>query len=70
MEIIRFTDKKTQARNTRRIKDIIATSPNGDVFEFSIIKDFATEHNLCNSSIVERLKNRQKQHKGWSFKYK
>lgn len=69
-ENIRFTDKKTQARNTRRIKDIIATSPNGDVFEFSIIKDFATEHNLCNSSIVECLKNRQKQHNGWSFKYK
>lgn len=67
---IRFTDKKTQARNTRRIKDVIGISPNNEIFEFSIIKDFAMEHNLCRSCITECLKNRKTNHKGWVFKYK
>lgn len=67
---IRFTDKKTQARNTRRIKDIIGISPENNFFEFRIIKDFALEHNLCNTSIVECLKGRQRNHKGWVFNYK
>lgn len=67
---IRFTDKRTQARNTRRIKDIIGISPDGMVFEFSIIKDFAKSNNLCNSSVTLCLKGKQSNHKGWIFKYK
>lgn len=67
---IRFTDKKTQARNTRRIKDITAINPNGDCFEITVIKDFAIENNLCGSSISLCLKGRQGNHKGWIFRYK
>lgn len=67
---IRFTDKKTQARNTRRIKNCIAISPSDQIYEFSIIKDFAEEHNLCNSCISLCLRGKQDIHKGWKFKYK
>lgn len=67
---IRFTDKRTQAINTRRIKNIIATSPTGEIFHFRVIKDFAEKHDLCRSCITLCLKGVQSEHKGWTFKYK
>lgn len=66
---IRFTDKRTQAINTRRIKNILGISPNGEEFHFRVISDFASEHSLCRSSITSCLYGKQKSHKGWRFEY-
>lgn len=66
---IRFTDKRTQATNTRKIKNIIAKSPSGCIYHLRVIKDFAEEHGLCRSCITLCLKGKQDNHKGWKFEY-
>lgn len=41
-------------------------SPNGKLYEFDNIKNFAKEHNLIDCNLVEVLNKNRKHHKGWS----
>lgn len=51
-------------------KYIIATSPNGEIYEFFNQCEFSRIHNLRQSAISSCLTGWKKTHKGWKFKYK
>ena len=50
-------------------KNVKSISPNGKIFKFQNIAKFAREHNLTAPNIIECLKGRAVQHKGWTFSY-
>lgn len=67
---IRWTDSTTQNRNTRRIKEFYAYSPDGLIYLSNNQSMFALNHNLSHSKISAVLLDKIKSHKGWTFEYK
>ena len=58
------------ANNTRLLKEFIAISPDGEIYESLSQSIFARENNLKVVSINNCLNKRQLSHKGWKFNYK
>lgn len=48
----------------------IAVSPEGKKYTVKNQSDFATKHNLRQSTISDCLSGRVKRHRGWTFQYK
>lgn len=48
----------------------IGISPDGEMYEFLIISEFAREHDLDFRHVSACLKGKLNQHKGWKFYYK
>ena len=67
---IRWTDSTTQNRNTRKIKEFYAYSPDGLIYLSNNESMFALNHNLSHSKISAVLLDKIKSHKGWTFEYK
>lgn len=68
-ENIRWATKKEQAANTRKLKNFIATNPQGESFLGYCQQEFARQFGLAATKITACLKGRRKTHKGWSFAY-
>ena len=66
---IRFVTMYIQNRNRRTNRKCVGISPNGEIYYFKVISDFAKQHDLCNSCITMCLKRKQDKHKGWTFYY-
>ena len=66
---IRFVTMYIQSRNRRTNRKCVGISPNGEIYYFKVISDFAKQHDLCNSCITMCLKRKQDNHKGWTFYY-
>lgn len=48
----------------------LATSPNGEIFTFTNIKEFSRENNLSDTHVGNCIRGKEKSHKGWTFKIK
>jgi hypothetical protein len=49
---------------------IIATSPDGEEFEFWNRAEFARQHNLNKGNVSAAINGKQSHHKGWTFRFK
>ena len=65
----RWATASMQAGNTRNLREFIAVSPSGKVFESENQSRFARSHNLSKSCINNCLRGKQKTHQGWRFCY-
>jgi hypothetical protein len=54
-------------RTESKLESFIATSPSGETFTPTGIRDFAKEHGLNHAGIIQCLNETYKQHKGWKF---
>lgn len=54
-------------RKHKSLKSFIATSPDGETFDVTGIRQFAKKHNINHAGIVQCLNGKQKQCKGWKF---
>ena len=66
---IRFVTANIQSRNRRTNRKCVGISPNGEIYHFKVISDFAKQHGLCKSCITLCLQGKQDKHKGWTFYY-
>lgn len=66
---IRFVTADIQSRNRRTNRKCVGISPNGEIYYFKVISDFAKQHGLCKSCITLCLQGKQDKHKGWTFYY-
>lgn len=64
--INKYMGNQTQISN---LPYIIAISPDNKKIKFQSMKNFATIHNLSNSSISRCVHGKQATHKGWRFYY-
>lgn len=58
-----------QKSNTRKQREFIAISPQGNQYIAKVQSHFAKEHCLDRRQISDCLRSRQKTHRGWKFKY-
>lgn len=65
----RWITSDKQKSNTRRQREFIAISPEGNQFKVKVQTHFAKEHGLDRRQIGDCLHGRQKSHRGWKFKY-
>lgn len=69
-ETCMWLDKKEQCLYGRSVTGVIATSPDGNVFEYDTAVECADMHGLDDGSIARCLSGRYKHTKGWTFKRK
>lgn len=53
-------------KNENQPKKFKIISPEGEIYEGKSIRSFCKEHNLNPISISKMLRNKKKQHKGWT----
>ena len=63
-----FIELKNQLKNTRNVREFIATSPEGINTKEKNVAEFSDKHGLNSSHIYECLDGKAEQHKGWRFK--
>lgn len=69
-ETCRFIPRNLNKVTTSRNKLFYAKDPKGNIYESTIVKYFAIEHDLDDSSIHKCLKGIRRSHKGFRFSYK
>lgn len=69
LETCRFVTPKENSSIIDRSIEFLAISPEGVISKEKNAKEFAKVNNLTASNIINCLKGRYKQHKGWQFEY-
>lgn len=63
-----FIELTEQLKNTRRVREFIAISPEGIETKEKNVAEFSERYSLNSSRVYECLDGKAKQHKGWTFK--
>jgi len=69
-ENCKWSTASENANNTRLLKEFIAISPDGKIYESLSQSIFARENDLKVYSINKCLNKKRLSHKGWKFNYK
>lgn len=66
---LRWANQKTQVNNSSKMRKLKGISPDGTVYKFKNMRDFAKEHGLSSKQIQAVASGRFKTTKGWKFEY-